>query len=524
MPVNRNALIRYKTIDLCLQNRYRRWTLDDLIDACSEALYEYEGIDKGVSRRTVQMDIQLMRSDKLGYNAPIVVLEKKYYNYEDPDYSIMNIPLSEGDLDKLTETVDFLKQFKGFSHFRELESMVQKLEDHIYSQKVNRKPVIDFEKNEDLKGIEFLERLYQAIIRKNILEITYQSFTARQAGTFVFYPYMLKEFRNRWFMIGSKNNALPLFNLAIDRIIDVRNTEKVFSDEIGFDAEAYYKNVIGVTVNPGAKAESIVLFVTRKHAPYVLTKPLHPSQKLIDDNEYGITVSLEVQHNFELEKEILGLGDGVVVLSPDRLRANINERLTNALDLYNTSITEKGIVSLGRKYAQNGFCTVNQLYSRRSINQLALALSKTDFPVNSSVEPKIIDLGTDKSMRSILFTPSVEKVVKQLVGSFTINTVNYYEKIHGNFCEFTQSGNSKLELFVLLSQSKTKEFSLQIIPGSHKKLHSESERITIVENCNPVTCSLNVGGVILANSALIKSFPRWYKNETIRYLIVEIDF
>lgn len=76
MPVNRNALIRYKTIDYCLQNRYRKWTLDDLIEACSEALYEYEGIDKGISKRSIQMDIQMMRSDKLGYNAPIIVLEK----------------------------------------------------------------------------------------------------------------------------------------------------------------------------------------------------------------------------------------------------------------------------------------------------------------------------------------------------------------------------------------------------------------------------------------------------------------
>ena len=49
MPANRNALIRYKTIDKCLQNRYRTWTLNDLIDACSDALYEYEGIDKGIS-------------------------------------------------------------------------------------------------------------------------------------------------------------------------------------------------------------------------------------------------------------------------------------------------------------------------------------------------------------------------------------------------------------------------------------------------------------------------------------------
>ena len=75
MPVSKNALIRYKTIDRCLQNHYRRWTLEDLIEECSKALYEYEGRDEGVSRRTVQLDIQMMRSDKLGYNAPIKVLD-----------------------------------------------------------------------------------------------------------------------------------------------------------------------------------------------------------------------------------------------------------------------------------------------------------------------------------------------------------------------------------------------------------------------------------------------------------------
>lgn len=98
MPANRNALIRYKTIDNCLRNKYRRWTLEDLIDACSDALYEYEGITKGISRRTIQMDIQMMRSEKLGYNAPIVVYDNKYYRYEDEEYSITNTPLSEQDL------------------------------------------------------------------------------------------------------------------------------------------------------------------------------------------------------------------------------------------------------------------------------------------------------------------------------------------------------------------------------------------------------------------------------------------
>jgi hypothetical protein len=108
MPANKNALIRYKTIDNCLRNRFRRWTIDDLVDACSDALYDMEGITKGVCTRTVQMDIQIMRSDKLGYNAPIEVYDKIYYRYADPDYSITEMPLSMDDCKLIKEAIALL--------------------------------------------------------------------------------------------------------------------------------------------------------------------------------------------------------------------------------------------------------------------------------------------------------------------------------------------------------------------------------------------------------------------------------
>ena len=108
MPANKNALIRYKTIDRCLRNRYRRWTLDDLVDACCDALLDMEGITKGVCARTVQMDIQIMRSDKLGYNAPIVVYDKIYYTYADPDYSITEMPLTMDDCKLIKEAITLL--------------------------------------------------------------------------------------------------------------------------------------------------------------------------------------------------------------------------------------------------------------------------------------------------------------------------------------------------------------------------------------------------------------------------------
>ena len=112
MPANKHALIRYKTIDNCLRNRYRRWTLDDLVEACSDALYDMEGITKGVCARTVQMDIQIMRSDKLGYNAPIEVYDRIYYRYADPDYSITEMPLSVEDYKLIKKAIIILEDKK----------------------------------------------------------------------------------------------------------------------------------------------------------------------------------------------------------------------------------------------------------------------------------------------------------------------------------------------------------------------------------------------------------------------------
>ena len=108
MPANKNALIRYKTIDRCLRNRFRLWTIDDLTEACSDALREMEGITKGVSVRTVQGDLQMMRSDKLGYNAPIEVFDRVYYRYADPNYSINEMPLTEDDCRLLQQAVEML--------------------------------------------------------------------------------------------------------------------------------------------------------------------------------------------------------------------------------------------------------------------------------------------------------------------------------------------------------------------------------------------------------------------------------
>lgn len=337
MATNKNALIRYRTIDKSLQNRSRRWTLDDLIEACSDALYEYEGKDSSVSKRTVQLDIQMMRSNKLGYNAPIVVYERKYYSYEDEHFSITDIPITGIDMDILTESVEMLSQFKDFSLFTELNGVIQKLEDKIYRESKCLTPIIHMEKNDKLKGLNHLDTLYQAILKRVALKISYQSFKSRKANEFTFLGYILKEYNNRWFLIGKKHGENKIMNLALDRIEKIDFDLSVSYELEDFDADKYYHNTYGVTVLNDKALNEIELWIDKNNAPYVLTKPFHHSQKLIDKNKDGsILISIKVHHNYEIERLILGFGAGIKVLSPRRLKSRIKKILTEARGQYET--------------------------------------------------------------------------------------------------------------------------------------------------------------------------------------------
>jgi predicted DNA-binding transcriptional regulator YafY len=338
MPVNRNALIRYRTIDKCLQNRRRRWTIDDLIEACNNALHEYEGSDANISLRTIRMDLNAMRSDKLGYNAPITVKDKKYYTYEDADYSITNIPLTTQDLGILQEVSHLLSQFKGFSHFNDVNEMVNKLEDKIYSEQHQQSPVIDFEKNELLTGIEWLDVLYKAIVNKTTVLLSYQSFKARMPSDIIFYPYLLKEYRNRWFVMGMKKQGKEITTFALDRIQHISSYDKeLFTAHKNFKPHTYFQHIVGVTRNVSEKPTNIVFWASQFHAPYIKTKPIHSSQKIIEEVKDGTHFSIDVIPNFELQRELIGFGEGLKVLSPNNIVRQMKRKIRLMYALYELS-------------------------------------------------------------------------------------------------------------------------------------------------------------------------------------------
>ena len=517
MAVNKNALIRYKTIDKCLQNNYRKWTLDDLIDACSDALYEYEGKHANVSKRTIQLDIFNMRSDKLGYNAPIIVVDKKYYTYEDKNYSITKLPISTSDLDKLSESVTFLKQFKGFSHFDELNEVIQKLEDHIYAKQTKTKPVIEFEKNEHLKGLEYLDDLYQAIIHKKSVEITYKSFKARHANTFVFHVYLLKEFRNRWFAIGvkDKNKQKNLMNLALDRILDLQKTNVPYIENTTFDLDEHFSKAIGVTVNPNAGTEEIVLFVYNKHAPYVITKPFHPSQKTIDKNNLGITISLNVQHNFELEKEILGLGDGIRVIAPETLKNRIKQRLIYAVDTYQTEITDKNLMSISKQFQYKGNAVVNQIYNLREIKKIHQAFHRYEQAQGIKIATLDDFLTKIPELSDILINPNLQKVLSELHKKAELVKNVFYRKVPQNIIErewFQVNDDQTFVIRIHLKEPNRFNY-LEVMPGSHKKYFSQEEIELLVKNSVPHVTHVRQGGIHLLQNKILRRWVIKYKDQ-----------
>ena len=336
MPANKNALIRYKTIDNCLRNRYRRWTLEDLVDACSDALYDMEGITKGVSVRTVQGDIQMMRSDKLGYNAPIEVYDHKYYRYADSDYSIMDMPMSQNDYEVMQEAVDMLRQLEDFGQFAEMADVVSRLQDKLAISRNNRKPIIHFDSVPDLKGIRLLNPLYNYIAHKQTLRIVYQSFSARQPSEYIICPYLLKEFRNRWFLFCSKASNLLMFNLALDRIQSVEPVDVPFRENPDFDPEHFFDDVIGVSKNIGGKPRTIKFWASREQSKYIKTKPIHRSQQLMKENpkDGSCVFRIDVVFNIEMYSVFMSYGPGVRILYPQSAVKYMRDKLREALDQY----------------------------------------------------------------------------------------------------------------------------------------------------------------------------------------------
>ena len=255
-----------------------------------------------------------------GWNIPLKHIrdgKKMYYRYEDMNFSINNQSLNETELNQLRETLLTLSRFRGMPQFEWIDEIITRLHSgsHLSNQS---EQIIEFEQNAFLIGLDFITPLYNSILYKKVLNINYKSFKLDTIQSFVFHPYYLKQHKSRWFVFGLNEELKMIYNLALDRIIEIKETNRTYiPNEINFSE--YFEDIIGVTLDKEAHTEKILIRINPETFPYIHTKPLHGSQKIRKCDGECI-VEIEVVPNYELESLILSYGEAVEVLSPESLR------------------------------------------------------------------------------------------------------------------------------------------------------------------------------------------------------------
>lgn len=338
MGFNKMAAYRYRLIDFCLQNRQRRWTIQSLREYLSVKMSEEFDRAAGLSERQLLYDIALMRKDPpQGYGAPIV-RKGGFIFYSDPDFSISNAPFNEMDLQTLRTALHLLRPFDELPYFEELHTLLLKLEGRGEGPGMkNNRPIILFEKNELLKGKHWLAKIFEHILQKKALRIVYHPFYLNEPIEVIFHPHLLKEFNSRWFALGWNEREQAVWNLALDRIQDIDSLElHPYFANLVLDPDQYFKDIIGVTIPEKMEKVPVRLLFTAARAPYVLTKPLHWSQKVLENYADGsLEIEISVIPNRELESMLLSFGADCEVLSPGSLRQEIARLTLEAANKYN---------------------------------------------------------------------------------------------------------------------------------------------------------------------------------------------
>ncbi|TDG37112.1 WYL domain-containing protein [Pedobacter changchengzhani] len=334
MPANLDALLRYHTIDLCLQNRFKKWTCEDLANACADYADEVAPRDSRSipSKRTIQQDIKVMRSADLGYFAPIKNESGCYY-YEDEKYSIKNVTLSKLDVENISLASKILGQYKGFDFFKDLHGIFERFESRLQIQIADKlQSNIAFENSQAINGQEFLKPLLNAINEKLVVQITYQKFGDISSKIHQLHPYLLKEYQDFWYVLGwhPASNAIKTF--AVDRIENIEiKTDKNFIENLNFHNDTYFKDTIGITFT-GDNPEKIVLHVDNEFAPYLIAKPLHQSQQLVETKEKHTIFKYLIVVNQELENILMSHANHISILTPINLRESLKQKLVKALN------------------------------------------------------------------------------------------------------------------------------------------------------------------------------------------------
>lgn len=334
MPLNKDALTRYRLIDERLRNNMLpKPSLAQLIEYVSGKM------ERDVSRRTILLDIKNMRENSdLNYHAPIEFdhYQKGYY-YSEEGYSINNLPVTEYELQGLEIAIGILRQFNNLQIIKEFEDAILKIADSVSINRKKRESngLIHLDAPPRYKGLEWIPAIADAIRSREILRISYQSFDRKEPKEYRIEPYHLREYNNRFYVFAksTKETKPGLRTFGLDRIIDIWPAGQYF-EEKSFDETGYFKNLIGISFTPDEKPKKIVLSFTPQQGKYLKTQPLHQSQKILKDNNQECRIELELVPNYELMMILLSYGSKVKVIQPKMLAEKIKQEAENMMRLY----------------------------------------------------------------------------------------------------------------------------------------------------------------------------------------------
>ncbi|NBP06225.1 MAG: WYL domain-containing protein [Bacteroidetes bacterium] len=330
MPVNKDALGRYRVIDEKLRMRgYPSKT--ELIETILKRL-GYE-----IGSRTLDEDLNNMRyNDDLAYYAPIAFDKtRKGYFYEKADYSITSIPVSSEDLEKLKYAANMLSQFSGVPYLAEIHRPIEQLERIIRvgtatGKWLNQK-VIQLEVPTEWPDIGIFERSVEGILQKRVMRVRYKPFGSEESEPFRIHPYLLKEFKNRWYLVAFAEHRNEVRNYGLDRFTEAQLTTETYNET--FDAESYFSHSMGITVVNNTEPMEVELLFAPESAAYVLTSGLHATQEILDNHpKKGLHMRITVHLSEELNMFIRSYGSRVQVLKPESLRRSWLEDLRKSLE------------------------------------------------------------------------------------------------------------------------------------------------------------------------------------------------
>ena len=315
MPINKSAYRRYQIIDKLVRNKMKRFpTMTEIIEACLDKLK----ID--TSPETIQKDIAKMReSPPEGFDAPIYYDYKgKGYAYSDPDYELGGVSLTDIDIETIRESIEFIQTIGGSRISEKFNHAMEKiLSTSLEFSTVNTKQAILQTMNPPRsRGFEHFDLFYQACREKTPVSLVHYSYKKRNFSALTIHPFMIKEFENKWYVMGfsEKHNQIRTFGL--DRVFDPFLLKKKYITVEKSAREKEANDYYGVFPIPNQKKQGVKIHVSALVTNYFEAYPIHESQLIKKEESGSSVISYNLIPTIELTRLFLSHGYHVKVIEP----------------------------------------------------------------------------------------------------------------------------------------------------------------------------------------------------------------